>query len=401
MAEKAVKSHTYHSKEWRDPEQITSQWQEANAIDPKLFHVIVRGDWWETLSTLGITLLITREYEHLVMALAHDDEQAEMTFQPMPHPSGLVVDHHHGVVYIANTRNPNQVYDFEPVTGQLMRTDMSGKSPCLHRPLVPVRSRFYPGCMYFHDLALIDDSLYANAVAHNAVVRLESCGGYERVWWPRCIETDRGPVFSGNHLQLNSIAAGKDINSSFFSASAAQMSRRRPGHRNFPVDKRGLIFSGSTREPCVQGLTRPHSVRLYRNRLWVDNSGYAEFGYVDAGRFVPVVRLPGWTRGLCFAENVAFVGTSRVLRRFRHYAPGIEIEQSLCGVHAFNIDNGQVIGSLIWPDGNQIFAIDWMPQQFSLGFPFHAKGKRATMREKQLFYAFETDRIKNRRLICQ
>jgi hypothetical protein len=42
---------------------------------------------------------------------------------------------------------------------------------------------------------------------------------------------------------------------------------------------------------------------------------------------------------------------------------------------------------LVWPSGNQIFAIDWVSSQFASGFPFSAS-RRASAREKELFYAF-------------
>ena len=230
--------------------------------------------------------------------------------------------------------------------------------------------------------------MHANAVGQNAVVRLDDTGGCERAWWPRCIETGSGPVFARNHLQLNSIAAGPDLARSYFSASTDTLSARRPGHRNFPVDGRGVVFSGATREPVARGLTRPHSARLCAGRLWVDNSGYGEVGVVEQGSFGSVARLPGWTRGLCFRERVTFVGTSRVLPRFRQYAPGLDLAASVCGVHALDTESGKVLGSLVWPYGNQTFALECVPTSLTSGFPFHAGAKRTTRLEKELFYAF-------------
>ena len=100
-----------------------------------------------------------------------------------------------------------------------------------------------------------------------------------------------------------------------------------PGQRNYPVDRRGVIFSGATREPVVRGLTRPHSARIWRRKLWVNNSGYGEFGTAGDGAFVTVARLPGWTRGLAFAGGYAFVGVSRVIPRFSAYAPGLDVAE--------------------------------------------------------------------------
>ena len=374
---------------WRDPAQVVSQWGDAAKTDSKLLRYTAHGDWWGILGESGITLLVTREYEHLVMAVRAAKSEPAISYMPLPHPSGLVVNRNSWTVHIASTRNPNQVFDLLPVAGRLTRRDIKGEG-FVGNPLVPTRSRFYPGCLYLHDLAMIEGVLYANAVGENSVVRLREDGGYQRAWWPRCVEAADGRGFDQNYLQLNSIAAGSNLETSYFSASGEKPSRRRPGHQNYPVDRRGVIFSGKTREPVVRGLTRPHSTRLYQDRLWLNNSGYGEFGVVEDSVFVPFVRLPGWTRGLTFHQNVAFVGTSRVLPRFRQYAPGLNLKRSVCGVHAVDLESGKVLGSLIWHYGNQIFALDWMPNDVTYGFPFRAGIKRATRREKTLFYTFKT-----------
>ena len=311
-----------------------------------------------------------------------------MSFWPVPHPSGIAVDSREGIVHIASTRNPNQIYDLAPVSQLADR----GDAACRHapgRPLVPLRSRFLPGCLYIHDLAMVGGTLHANAVGQNAIIRLAEGLGHERVWWPRCIDRAGGPAFGPNYLQLNSIAAGKSLSESFFSASTDRPGTRRPGHRNFAVDARGVIFSGATREPVAHGLTRPHSARVYRGKLWVDNSGYGEIGFIEDRHLRVVARLPGWTRGLCFCQDIAFVGTSRVIPRFRHYAPGLRHDKSQCGVWALDLNTGQVVGSITWPYGNQIFAVEVLPSSFTTGLPFTTPPARCKRRSAALFYAFQ------------
>ena len=183
-----------HAAEWRDPAQIASQWQDASRVDPRLLESSAQGEWWRLLEQLGITLFITREYEHLAMALSARGGRPRVTFFPVPHPSGLVVDRRARRMYLASTRNPNQIYVLKPAAGLLARTDTSVRlRPS--SPFVPVSTAFYPGSLYTHDLALIGGNLYANAVGHNAVVKLEAEGRFRRVWWPKCIEKDGKPVF--------------------------------------------------------------------------------------------------------------------------------------------------------------------------------------------------------------
>ena len=375
----------HHHGQWRSPEQITSQWRQAADIDLSLLQFRTQGNWWTALQ--NITLLVSREYEHLLIALSVLDGKPHISYLSMPHPSGICFDAKEQLVHIASTRNPNQIYDLAVVDKLIDRLDIN-EQPAAGKPLMPVRSRFYPGCLYIHDLAMIDKDLYANAVGQNAVIKLNSRSEYEHAWWPASIDTPQGPVFGQNHIQLNSIAAGKTITDSFFSASCEQISSRRPGHKNFPVDKRGVIFSGKTREPFARGLTRPHSARLNQGLVWVDNSGYGEFGYCEEGDFKPITRLPGWTRGLCFAPGLAFVGTSRVIPKFSQYAPGLDVNKSECGIHAIDLKTGKLVGSLYWPVGNQIFAIEAIPKKITSGFPFVYKARHSKGQKQNLFYSF-------------
>jgi uncharacterized protein (TIGR03032 family) len=376
---------------WRHPAQVVGCWDGAAALDPALLRYRASGSWWECLESAGITLLVTREYEHLVIALSVVRGKPLVSYLTLPHPSGLAVDRRNHVVHVASTRNPNQIYDLAPVNDMLPRFDMRPGRTGARRPtLMPVRARMFPGSLYLHDLAFVGNRLHANAVGHNAVVRIGE-KGFEYAWWPRCVETAKGVLVQQNHLQLNSIAAGASLRSSYFSASTDRISRLRPGDPTFPVDRRGVVFSGATREPIVFGLTRPHSARLQAGQVWLLNSGYGEYGFIEGATFHPVTTLPGWTRGLCFHRRVAFVGTSRVLPRFRQYAPGLRVDRAICGVHAIDAASGRLLGSLTWPGGNQIFALDWVPRRIAEKLPFEMGAAAPPL---ALFYAYRPPGVK-------
>lgn len=379
---------------WRDPLQVTALWEAATGPDPGLLRGRVTGRFWDVLAELDATLLVTREYEHLVLALSATGGRGGaplVTYLTVPHPSGLAVSPDGATLHLASTRNPNQLLELRPAAAVLPRADVRSTAEQLvleRRPLLPIQSTFLPGSHYLHDLAFVGGRLHGNLVGSNSVARFDSQGGYERVWWPLCVERAGRPRLERNYIQLNSIAAGKDLEASYFSASSDSISSRRPSHQNYPVDRRGVIFSGATREPVVRGLTRPHSARLHGGDLWVANSGYGELLRVTGERTETVRSMPGWTRGLCFRGRYAFVGTSRVLPRFRQYAPGLELEKSTCAVHAVDLEEGAVAGSVTWPDGNQIFALELMAGQTTRGLPFTAGTQRPIQRERELFYAF-------------
>jgi uncharacterized protein (TIGR03032 family) len=380
-----------HDRAWRNPEDAIAAWSDSAQVDARLLTWKTRGRWWDVLEETDTTLLVSREYEHLLLAMRVENGRPHVSFMQMPHPSGLAVDLDRGVVYVASTRNPNQVYTLSPAVGLLPRSDLSD-SILEDRPLVPVASRIVPGSTYLHDLAVIGGVLHGSAVGMNAIVRLDGVGSLESVWWPRCIERDGIPDFGRNHLQLNGIAGGTSLECSFFTASADRITARKPGHRNWPVDRRGVIFSGLTREPVAHGLTRPHSPRFIDGEIWVDDSGYGTVGVLRDHRVDVLTSLPGWTRGLSDVGRYAFAATSRVIPRFRQYAPGLDVERSECGLHAIDRQTGECTGSLLWPAGDQIFAIARLPAAWTTGLPFTVANSsgRSRKRSRTLFYAFRT-----------
>ena len=160
---------------WREPAQVTSLWEDART-NPSLLAHRTRGAWWQVLAEEDVMLFVTREYEHLVMAVGTTRSGPSVSYWPMPHPSGLALDPARGVLHLASTRNPNQVFDFAPASGLLARLDV--KLEKIGKPLLPLASSFYPGSLYLHDLALIGGALHGAAAGQNAIVRLSPSGGW-------------------------------------------------------------------------------------------------------------------------------------------------------------------------------------------------------------------------------
>src|SRR5208283_2075955 len=98
--------------------------------------------WWSALGDSGVTLLVTREYEHILLGMyVHDLYGPTVSMMRMPHPSGIAIDRSQRVVHVASTRNPNQIFDLMPLDGLLPRLDVAEMS-LRDKPLLPVRTRF-------------------------------------------------------------------------------------------------------------------------------------------------------------------------------------------------------------------------------------------------------------------
>jgi uncharacterized protein (TIGR03032 family) len=133
----------------------------------------------------------------------------------------------------------------------------------------------------------------------------------------------------------------------------------------------GVLMDVDTGETLCRGLSMPHSPRWHGGRLWVCESGAGTIGTVDlsTGRYEAVAAAPGFTRGLDFAGDLAFVGLSQV--RESAVFSGIPITDRLapgertCGVCVVDLRRGAVVGLLKFTSGVQeVFAVAVLPRRF-------------------------------------
>jgi uncharacterized protein (TIGR03032 family) len=115
----------------------------------------------------------------------------------------------------------------------------------------------------------------------------------------------------------------------------------------------------------------PHSPRWHGGRLWVCESGSGTLGFVEPGngRYEAVANTPGFTRGVAFAGDLAFVGLSQV--RESAVFSGIPITERLapaermCGVCVIDTRRGQTVALLRFESGVQeVFAVEVLPRRY-------------------------------------
>ncbi len=146
----------------------------------------------------------------------------------------------------------------------------------------------------------------------------------------------------------------------------ARPTHRSVGGRTRPMG--GILIDVASGEVITRGLSMPHSPRWYAGRLWVCESGAGTFGFIDANtrKYTPIAEVPGFTRGVDFAGNLAFVGLSQV--RESAVFSGIPITERLaedertCGVCAIDLTTGQVVALLRFETAVQeVFAVTVLP----------------------------------------
>jgi uncharacterized protein (TIGR03032 family) len=164
------------------------------------------------------------------------------------------------------------------------------------------------------------------------------------IWRPRFISA----IAPEDRCHLNGL--GLRDNRPWY-ATALGESDTRAGWRENKKDG-GILIDIQADEIIARGLSMPHSPRWYNGRLWVLNSGFGSFGTIDlaTGKYIEVARLPGFTRGLDFFGNLAFIGRP--------------LEERCCGMWVVDIQTGQTVGMVKFGDALQeIFAVAVLPRR--------------------------------------
>ena len=142
----------------------------------------------------------------------------------------------------------------------------------------------------------------------------------------------------------------------------------------------GCVLDVTTDEVGATGLSMPHSPRVYRDRLYVLDSGSGFFGAVDrtAGRFEPIAFCPGYLRGLAFVGDFAIVGLSRPRdnKTFRGLALDDNLAsrgaESRCGLVVIDLRTGDVVHWLriegIVAELYDVIALPGVQRPMALGF---------------------------------
>ncbi len=125
----------------------------------------------------------------------------------------------------------------------------------------------------------------------------------------------------------------------------------------------GLVMEVDSGETIARGFAMPHSPRWHNGKLWVLDSGRGALGTIDlrSGQFQTVETFPGYTRGLSFAGQFAFVGLSRI--RETSVFGGVPIAERRnelkCGVGVVDLLSSRTVAVFQFLSGvTEIFAVE-------------------------------------------
>ncbi len=297
------------------------------------------------LQQLGISLAVTTYQAGKLVLLRSQAGQLNTHFCSFPKPMGLAL---RGPQLAVGTRNSVVEFHVNAAAGKFAGAD-AGCDCCWVERLSHVT-----GNIQIHEMEWVGDELWFVNTLFSCLAVRSSVYSFEPRWQPSFISA----LAPEDRCHLNGLGL-RDGAIRYVTALGRTDTAGgwRPGKKDG-----GVLLDTAAGEVICSGLSMPHSPRWYRDRLWLLESGSGTLGLVDAssGRYESVAGLPGFTRGLDFCGEVAFVGLSQV--RESALFSGIPITESgrerVCGVAAVDVTTGAVLGWVKFDEGVQeIFAV--------------------------------------------
>lgn len=307
------------------------------------------------LERTASTLLVTTYQAGKLIIVRADGGVANTHFRNFRVPMGLAWD---GLRLAVGTRHGVEEFHNQPAVAP--RVEPKGR----HDGCLLPRATHTTGHIAIHEMGYADDGvLWAVNTRFSCLCTFDPMSSFVPRWRPAFVSA----LLPEDRCHLNGMAI---VGSQPKYVTALGTADTPGGWRERKADG-GVLMDVPSGEFICRGLSMPHSPRWYQGKLWVLESGRGTLSTVDlsTGRLTHVAQMPGFTRGLDFYGNLAFVGLSQV--RESAVFSGIPItvsmteEERRCGVWVVDILSGETVAFLRFEAGvREVFAVQLLPMRY-------------------------------------
>lgn len=318
----------------------------AAGSTPRVVQYHHSQDFPGLLGQLGISLLVSTYQAGKVLVLGERDGKLDVQFHTFEQPMGLAVSPR---MLAVGTRQAVWFLAAQPAERGLLEGYDGG---------FLARQAHYTGPIRCHDLVWCGGQLWVVNTLFSCLCTLEAQYHFVPRWRPPFV-SDLVPE---DRCHLNGVAT--DGQRPCFVTVLGRCNEKE-GWRANKVHG-GCLLEVPSGQVVVEGLSMPHSPRLYGGQLWVLNSGWGHLSLVDVtrGRVQGVAAVPGYTRGLAFHGPYAFVGLSRIRETniFGGLPIGERHDELVCGVGVIEWRTGRTVATFILHSGvEEIYDVQVVP----------------------------------------
>ncbi len=216
------------------------------------------------------------------------------------------------------------------------------------------RSSHYTGDIHCHEMAWIGGELWIVNTLYSCLCTLTPRYSFVPRWQPSFISD----LAAEDRCHLNGLAVE---NGKVRYVTALGETNNARGWRAGKATG-GCLIEVPGGHIVARGFCMPHSPRVCGQRVWLLDSGTGRLISLDrgTGRFETAARLPGYLRGLSIANEIAFIGLSKIRETstFGGVPIADERDELKCGVAAVDLRSGELRGTFEFHSGvSEIFDV--------------------------------------------
>lgn len=248
-----------------------------------------------------------------------------------------------------------------------------------HDRLFVPRAGFTTGAVDAHDLGVdaLGEVIFVNT-QFNCLAKLHRRDSFEPVWRPGFISA----IAAEDRCHLNGLAMDGQKPRFVTACSTTDALEGWRQHRMLG----GVVIDVASDTLVARGLSMPHSPRVYRDSLYLHDSGTGRFGRIrladlntqSEAPFEPICFCPGYLRGLCFSGDYAIVGLSQPRHEKTFAGLGLDDElkqrraEPVCGLQVIDLRDGKIAHQItISGDVRELYDVVALPgvrRPMALGF---------------------------------
>ncbi|MDQ1340837.1 MAG: hypothetical protein QG567_1995 [Campylobacterota bacterium] len=304
----------------------------------------------ELLEQLSSTILISTYQAEKIIMIGAENKKLDIRYKEFPRPMGMYANK--GKLWAGLGHGIWQFANFAQAASKI---DASGLYDACYLP----QNIHFSANIDIHEMQESQGELYFVNTKFSCLCVKNNSSSFKPVWKPSFI-TILQPT---DKCHLNGFCI-RDEQPRYVTALGT--SDEPLGWRATKADG-GVLIDITTNEILAKNLSMPHSPRWHQEKLWLLESGKGSLSYYDFKnkKVVEMLKLPGFTRGLTFIGDLAFIGLSKVRESATFSGlPITKLAKRISGLWVVNIKTAKVISFIEFTQGiDEIFALSVLPHK--------------------------------------
>ena len=292
-----------------------------------------------------VTLLVTTYQAGKLVSIGAYRGELTLSFHNFERPMGIARSECSLAV-----GTHRQIWLLDEVPDIAQRMEPAGR----HQTCFLARSSHFTGDIQCHEMTWIGGELWIVNTLFSCLCTLAPRYSFVPRWQPPFI----GDLAAEDRCHLNGLAVEND---KVRYVTALGETNEPRGWRAGKATG-GCLIEVPSGHIVARGFCMPHSPRVFGQRVWLLDSGTGRLISLDrgTGQFETAARLPGYLRGLSIANEIAFIGLSKIRETSTFGGVPIADERAelKCGVAAVDLRSGELRGTFEFHSGvSEIFDV--------------------------------------------